>query len=118
MEYTQSIRIKKVLIDCVLSFIGFAAPTIGLTFIIQPFMAKSMLANDYGFFLTVISVIRLFVNVGICTLANTRLLVQNKYDRLHLCGDFNILFSLISTLASIIILCVMLINDRPFCENF
>ena len=58
MEYTQSIRIKKVLIDCVLSFIGFAAPTIGLTFIIQPFMAKSMLANDYGFFLTVISVIR------------------------------------------------------------
>ena len=118
MEYTQSIRSKKVLIDCVLSFIGFAAPTIGLTFIIQPFMAKSMLANDYGFFLTVISVIRLFVNVGICTLANTRLLVQNKYDRLHLCGDFNILFSLISTLASIIILCVMLINDRPFCEIF
>ena len=43
MEYTQSIRIKKVLIDCVLSFIGFAAPTIGLTFIIQPFMAKSRL---------------------------------------------------------------------------
>ncbi len=108
----KSKGLLRIVMDCVISFAAYTVPTIGLTFVIQPLMARELTAADYGFFLTIISAIRLCVNIGAATLANTRLLVHRQYEDAKVIGDFNILFAAACACSSIVVMVIMLLSQQ------
>ena len=71
-------RYKKVLMDIMYSIISYALPTVMLQMVAQPFIAARLTGAQNDLFLTLLSAVRLGVNVFISVLANLRLLEKKN----------------------------------------
>jgi len=71
-------KYKKVLTDVLYSIVSYALPTVMLQMVAQPFIAAKLTGAQNDLFLTLLSAVRLGVNVFISALANFRLLEKNK----------------------------------------
>ena len=94
------------------SMIAYALSSVVLTFLIQPMMASYMDGDQYGLFLTLISIIRLCVNIAISPLVNLRLILNNKYLKLGYKGDFSILLMISILISSIIVIVLYVLYNN------
>jgi len=87
-------RYGKLIMDFCYSIVAYALPTVTLQLVIQPVIASVLSKEANGLFLTVLSAIRLGVNVFITALANLRLLEKAKCkEEAGKEKEFNLLFS-------------------------
>lgn len=96
---------KQVLIQFIENTLAYALPVFLLQFVVYPLIAKKLGSELNGLFLTMIALNYFVTNITATVLANTRLLLNQKYQESGERGDFNILF-LIFSLVNTIIICV------------
>lgn len=101
----QDNKNKKPIVDLVYSFTAYALPTFVLQFVILPFAARQLPAEENGLFLTLFNIVRLFVSLLIVPLYNIRLLKKKECEaKPELEKTFNFMLIVISAIASGVIL--------------
>ena len=105
--------------DIVLNLVSTAVPLIILQIIVLPFLSRKLSADDYGYLLTVVSMITITANSLGNALNNVRLLNQSFYEKEGKYGDFNIII-LIEILISFVCVCagIYLLNRKINCIDF
>lgn len=85
---------KRVVFEFIENTVAYALPVIIQQFILYPMMARKLGAEKNGLFLTMIALNFFVVNLTATVLANTRLLLDEKYKTSKEAGDFNFLLLL------------------------
>lgn len=105
--------------DLALSVLAYTLPAVGLSFFIQPAMARVVSDEVYGRFLTLLGLIRLLVGIFITSLANVRQLRDKDYQEKGEQGDFNFQLIVSVALSSILLIVVLYFYQaRDFWEYF
>ena len=105
---------KRMLSDMILNIISNAIPVFVLQFLVQPYIAKALGADENGRYLALMSLLHCAVMITGTTLHTTRLLRERDYKENAIIGDFN-LFLLISAVVNLCIICVgsLILNCSP-----
>lgn len=84
----MSLRKRKIFTDSLINLFAAIVPLVILQLVILPLMASSMGDNEYGFALTILSLLNVCPSVFGNTLNNVRLVSKRSYERLGEKGDF------------------------------
>ena len=94
---------KSIYIDSILNILASLVLTIATQLITYPYLGRNFSKHEYGMILTLMGVINAIgVSIG-NSLNNTRLLLQSKYERKNLNGDFNLIFLCMSIISAFFI---------------
>lgn len=80
---------KKIISDVILSIIASIIPVAGLQLILLPLVALKTTPDEYGRIITIIALINLSAATLGNVLNNSRLILNNHYEKAKLKGDFN-----------------------------
>lgn len=92
---------KKIISDFTYNILATIIQTAVLQIVVYPFMATVLGAEEYGYLLTIMGIVNIFIVSLGDGLNNVRLIQKNAYEEQKLTGDFNLLllsFSSASTL--------------------
>lgn len=97
---------KGIIGDSILNIIASMLLTFSTQIIVYPFLANNYSNSEYGLILTIMGIINAIgVSIG-NSLNNTRLLIQDEYDRKNKTGDFNLIYLFTSILGLIVYLII------------
>jgi O-antigen/teichoic acid export membrane protein len=100
---------KKIITDMIVNIISFGIPILILQFVILPHFASNIESEDYGLLLTLIALVSVISEMAIGTLANVRILENEKYKNIGSTGLFKSLFYILLVLSFIIVIFVSLV---------
>lgn len=112
--FSMNIQRRKMIGDMLLNIVSNALPIFVLQFIVQPFIARELGADENGRYLTLMSLLHCAVMLTGTTLHMTRLLREKEYKDNKIEGDFNLIL-LFSSLINIGVICIgsVLIKSSP-----
>lgn len=88
----SNFKLLSVIKNIIYSFASFALPTAVLQFIVQPYIANYLGAEENGRYLTIMSLNYFIIGITASVLNTVRLLQQGLYEEKKYKGDFNIIF--------------------------
>jgi len=103
---------KKIIVDSILNIIATTMPIILLQLLIFPVLADRLGNNQYGLFVTLVSLFTLVSHPFGNSLNNVRLLRNDEYEDRNIQGDFNLLL-----LSSLVISSVIMIFGTIYYER-
>lgn len=97
-------KIRNASKDVFLNIVANTIPVIILQFLVQPIVANKLGAERNGLFITIIALMHLIVVITGSSLNNSRLLLDRKYKKKQVSGDFNLYLLLLGAINIIIII--------------
>lgn len=102
-------KIKKLLSDFSNAMIATALMVCSLQLIVYPYLAKTYSSEVYGVILTTMGIINAMVGTLANSLNNIRLILNSKYEKHNVEGDFNVLL-FFSTILGVIVIIIVFIG--------
>lgn len=99
----EKFSFKEIIKNLIYSFVSFALPTAVLQFFVQPLIAAELGAEANGQYLTIMSLNYFFIGITGSVLNNVRLLQQKEYEKMSICGDFNIFLCIYAILSAVLV---------------
>ena len=76
--------------DVAINIMANAIPVVLLQFLVHPFIANKIGAEENGLFVTLLALLHVVVVITSSSLSSTRLLLQKEYEARNVRGDFNL----------------------------
>lgn len=95
---------KKVANDIIINLLATVVPVLLLQFIMFPIIALKYDSKQYGLMLTIIGLVTLLTQAFSVSLGNSRMLLNQEYERDNIEGDFNILLAVSSAINIVLLL--------------
>ncbi len=114
VKMIHSKTIKNVSSDVILNLLASLVSTGVMQLVLYPVLAKKMGGEDYGEMLTIMGIVNIIVLALGNNLCNARIVVNEKYKKEGLIGDFQILLLIAVAIAIIAILVINAFFSWPF----
>lgn len=85
------------------NFLSSAFPTVVLQFIVQPIIAKHLGSEEFGQYLTLMSLNFFIVGITASVLNTVRMLQNKEYEERKIRGDFNIVFLIYAVIITFVL---------------